>query len=239
VLADGTPKSLVMRLPNGTYGAFTAQSLGVFSLSNALASASVTFGANGEATTIGPNMLGAGGSVMEFGNASPVAWGRWIGSGIMLSYPPGPQTFTSNQGLHYVLGIPTPTLPTTGVVPFAFVAATRPTVDDGSLPPGTFSGGQLMVDFGTAKVGAQFNLAFSTFSYAVSTPGGVAAPSASISGSTFSASNASVTPSGVAPAVCLPGCLMNIQGGFFGAGASHAGFTYQGGGVSGAAVFRQ
>jgi hypothetical protein len=231
----GTPTAVATQLPNGDYAAFTVLGLGETIFSTQASSASVVFNAAGAATQIGANSIGSG-TASEFGNVSPVAWGRWTGS-LSFASP------SVNEGYHYVLGIPAPSLPVAAYVPFTFVGATRPTRVDMSETPGTFTNGQMGVNFVTKQVGIQFNTAFSGFGYAWSTPGGAADPSKSTvtiaGGSTFAGGGISITPSGSPPSSCMTRCTGNINGAFFGTGATHAGFTYQGGDVSGAAVFKQ
>jgi hypothetical protein len=226
-------------LVNGNYDAFTALGLDAYVYSSQAANVAVSFDASGAATQIGSDSIGTG-SVAQFGNVSPVAWGRWIGA--INVYPN--LSVSANQGYHYVLGIPAPSLPTTAYVPFTFMGATNPTVADGGQAPGAFTGGQMGVDFTTGKVGIQFNTVFPNFTYAWSTPGGAANPAGSSvavsSAPKFTGSIPVTVSGGVSPSdSCLSGCTGSINGAFFGAGASHAGFTYQGGSVTGAAVFKQ
>ena len=243
-----TPTTLV----NGTYDALLQVGVGAYNLASVSPGSAVTFGTAGEALTIGANAAVNGGTVYEINNMSPIAWGRWTGPNVTVPYP-GTMTVNQDQGVHYVVGIPTPTslVPTTGVVPFTFYGATNPTRDSGTSTLGSFQGGQMAVDFSTARVGLQFNVVFAgtnPFSYAVQTAGGVAAPSGSqiaISGNGFSGSTVPVTvTSGLAnvPAGCTLGCTMNVTGGFFGpSGPDYAGFVYGSSqsGVSGAAVFKK
>jgi hypothetical protein len=225
-------------LVNGSYDAFAAIGLDAYVYSSQASNVAVSFDASGAATQIGVDSIGTG-SVAESGNVSPVAWGRWIGN--INVYPN--LTVSSTQGYHYVLGIPTPALPVTAYVPFSFMGATSPTVANGNQEPGAFTNGQMGVDFSTGKVGIQFNTAFSGFSYAWSTPGGAANPAGSnvavSSAPKFSGSIPVTVAGGVPPASCTGGCTGGINGAFFGTGATHAGFTFQGGEVSGAAVFKQ
>jgi len=232
--ATGTPTAVPAKLVDGSYAAFTVLGTdGVVSTSQTT-SAPVTFDAAGAATQIGAESIGSG-TASAFGNVSPVAWGRWSGSlGFASTLP--------SEGYHYVLGLPTPALPVTALVPFTFVGATSPTLADGSQAPGAFTNGQMGVDFSSGKIGIQFNTAFSGFSYAWATPGGAANPgnsTVSVSSAPQFAGAINITASGTPPTPCTSVCSGQINGGFFGTGASHAGFTYQGGEVTGAAVFKQ
>jgi len=238
-------------LPNGAYDALLQVGFGPYNLANPLGSQPVTFGSSGEVLTIGSNTVGSGGTVYEINNMNPIAWGRWTGPAVTVPYP-GTINVSQDQGVHYVVGIPTPTalIPTTGVVPFTFVGATNPTFDAGTRVPGSFQNGQMAVDFSTARVGLQFNVAFSgpgAFTYAVQTTGGVANPGASqlaITGNTFTSTTVGVTttPSGSGAVGCSTTCQMTVSGGFFGPSApDYAGFIYGSSqsGVSGAAVFKK
>ena len=256
VIATGTPPFTQLpgtsstQLPSGTYDALLQIGWGPYNISNSLTAQPVTFGSSGEALTIGPNAVN-GGTVYEINNVSPIAWGRWTGPAVSVTYP-GTMNVTQDQGVHYVVGIPTPTslIPTTGMVPFTLVGATNPTFDAGTRVPGSFQNGQMMVDFSTARVGLQFNVVFSgpgAFTYAVQTTGGVANPSASqlaITGNTFTSTTVGVTttPFGSGAPGCSTACQMTVSGGFFGPSApDYAGFVYgsSASGVSGAAVFKK
>src|SRR5690606_33899038 len=68
-------------------------------------------------------------------------------------------------------------LPQSGTVQYALIGATKPTVRDGSVAPGTFSG-DLAVAFGAQPhVGFEFDVAIGGSTYALNSPGGVADPS--------------------------------------------------------------
>ena len=104
------------------------------------------------------------GEQVDFGSDGTLAWGRWIGSATVTSQvcdvtcPPANETYLANQGLHYVIGMPTPTLPTSGPATFTLLGATRPTYAEGTTSPGTFTG-TLAVNFaGTATIDANFTI---------------------------------------------------------------------------------
>lgn len=208
--------------------------------------ATATFDANGQMTSIAGLSggqfftLGAGGTHADFGSDGIIAWGRWIGpvggdycgDGCTLN-----ENYNANQGFHYVVGMPTTSMPQTGTATYTLVGATQPTYLDGTVPPGTFSG-RLSVDFGQLTVGMNLNVGIDGKGYAI---GG----NAQISGSTFSGSTAgSLTVAGTGGACPGSGtCSASVDGFFAGANAARAGLgyhiadAYNGRNIIGAAAF--
>ena len=159
------------------------------------------------------------GSHADFGTDSIVAWGRWIGTVRIACDPAFPCASTvnygPNQGLHYVVGVPTPVLPTSGTATYAMLGATSPTYADGHTGPGTFTG-SLNVTFGaSANIGMTFNVTMPDRSYAFS-------GTATTSSATFSLSGAATSPTSCSVA----GCNVNVAGTFFGPNAERAGTSY-------------
>jgi hypothetical protein len=183
--------------------------------------------------------LEPGGSHAEFGSDGILAWGRWIGPVTITGSEAGTVNYGPNEGLHYVVGMPTPVLPTTGSATYSLLGATSPTVVGGATPPGTVTSGALSVTWGTAR----YTLALQNF--------GVAMPGASyrLDGSTtvFSSGslwsiNPRVTPTG--GSACSSGCSASANGFFAGANAERAGMSYHindfaGKQVLGAAAFKK
>ena len=209
-------------------GTFTT--LRVLSNYNAM-SGSTTFASSGAAE---PTSL-VDGKVTEFRNANAiftpvsagaaksigtVTGGDFVGWGVWLTgtrTPIPPSAGMSADRLHYVVGIPTGLMPTTGTVSYSMIGSTAPTRADGvvgSLTSATFS-----ANFATGYASASLVANFGGPSYTTS------ASTMSISGSGFSGGS--------------------IQGNFFGANAARAGLVY--GGVdttagkyfSGSAVFQK
>jgi hypothetical protein len=184
-----------------------------------------TVNPTGEAPEIGTNKAFETGSV-----AGVIGWTRWAGgttAGTYFGNPP--VTRTERQGLHLVHGTPATDLPTSGTVNYALVGATRPTINDGSLEPGTLSGSAAVAFGSTPKVGVDLQVGIGGHSYAVATTGGVTDPTRSQmsvgSGMNFSAYGLSVAPGGP---VCTGGsCEANITGFLAGPGASHLGLSFQ------------
>jgi len=161
--------------------------------------------------------LGSGGSHADFGSDGLLTWGRWIGpvtiecTGCTTS-----QNFGPNEGLHYVVGTPTPVMPTIGTARYLPIGSTQPTFVDGS-GTGTFSftaNGGLFVDFSPqgniTLSGAQVAMPSFTYELNGSTPTG---------GNTFS-----MTPT-VNNGACS-GCSSTVDGFFAGLTAERAGIAY-------------
>jgi len=161
----------------------------------------------------------------ESGNDGIIAWGRWTG-GVNMTYPcDGPctaqPTYADNQGLHYVVGLPTPILPTTGTATYTMLGATSPTYVDGHTSPGNFTG-TLDVAFTAAgaNVGMNFNVVMPDATYAL-------AGNTTTTSSQFSAGTDLKTLS-VTGGNCASGaCSSQVQGFFAGPTAERAGVAYQ------------
>ena len=165
-----------------------------------------------------------------------LAWGRWTGTVVAGS---GSETYSANQGLHYVIGTPTPVLPAQGSATYLLAGATRPTyVNDTGVGPGSFTG-SLAVSFGATP-------SVSTVDWRVTMPDRVYSIDNTAltlqSGSTFAAAGAGTQN-------CLNACRTDISGFFAGANAERFGAGYRiidgagqaanGNAVVGAAAFRR
>jgi hypothetical protein len=163
-------------------------------------------------------------AISDSGTDGVLAWGRWTGGTTAATGTASAATFGANQGFHYVIGQPTSAMPTSGVASMSLVGATKPTINDGSLAPGSFAGA-LKVDFGAYKVGADFTVSIGALTLPIVTAGGLAAPSSSelsISGASF---NGTVTSAAGSCGACT--CTANVTGLFSGAGATSAGMAYK------------
>jgi len=124
---------------------------------SSMATGNAVFNSIGQLTqvTIGGTTykMEAGSSHADFGSDGILAWGRWIGpvsiTGNACEAGTCNENYNENQGFHYVVGVPTPVMPTTGTATYILAGATRPTYTDGLTAPGTFSG-SLSVQFGTS-----------------------------------------------------------------------------------------
>lgn len=200
-----------------------------------------------ESPTIGNTTQNDSGSV-----ADVIGWTRWADGttgGRYFNDEDGIE-MPANGGWHIVAGDPATNLPTSGTVQYALIGSTDPTIRDGSLTPGTFSG-ELAVAFGaTPKVGVEFDVAIGGNSYAINTPGGVADPMAGgmaldPSDMRFGTNiNEPVLAQGSGPACGGSGdCQATINGFLSGDGGTYAGVVYTFGNagfdqqIDGSAVF--
>jgi hypothetical protein len=186
------------------------------------------FDGSGQMTSlVGQNLFGefniGTGSHADFGTDGILAWGRWTGDVFVGVDGSLAQTYSANQGMHYVIGIPTAMMPTTGTGTYALMGATRPTyLNDIGVAPGTFSG-SLNVDFARLTVGMDLRV---TMSDSIYTIGG----NASISGGPFFAGfqqSGQGTLSVASPSGgCVSGCNALVTGFFAGTNADRAGLGY-------------
>ena len=245
--STGDPIIPVVPLQSGSgYAAATAFDESGYPYVFAYTPSDAVFNSAGQLTdvTMGPYdhyTLGAGGSNVDFGTDGILAWGRWIGP-VSGTYGCDGAcglnvTYNANQGLHYVIGMPTPVMPTTGSAIFTLLGATSPTYTDGRSAPGTFAG-SLEVLFGARST--------VTMAFSVDMPDGnkyLMNGSTAASGAMFSTSSLSVT--GAGGNACGSGCYSYVQGFFSGANAARAGVAYHisdyypaGADIVGAAAFK-
>lgn len=167
-----------------------------------------------------------GGLHVDFGTDGILAWGRWIGPVENPNSFSGSELYGATDGLHYVVGLPTPSMPTSGTATYTLLGATQATYY--SFTPSTSIGtlsGTLSVDFGNFSVGLNLNINMSDgMGYAI---GG----SADISGSKFAGFQdlqgaGTLTVSGTSSGACSSGCTAKVEGFFAGATAERAGLAY-------------
>jgi hypothetical protein len=172
------------------------------------------------------------GQVNEPGNDGIVGWGRWTGDVTQaLNLCEGPcgspvvETYNPDQGLHYVIGTPTASMPLTGTASYNLLGATKPTYLTGGL--GTLTSLGLSVDFGRLTVGMDLRVAMSDGN------GWQVGGNAQISANTFSGSfdpfgggNLTVTGTGGSACGGASSCGALVEGFFAGASAERAGLVY-------------
>jgi len=194
-----------------------------------------------ESPEIGSNAGNEVGSV-----AGVIGWTRWAGGATAGKYfSVSVIERTDKQGLHFVYGEPATDLPTSGTASYALVGSTSPTISDGSVDPGSFTGSAAVAFGSTPTVGVDLHVSIGGHTYDVATNGGVTNPSLSPmavqDNMTFFANGLSVAAGG--PACASGSCGADIRGFLAGPGASHLGLSYLIGGntggpsVSGAAAF--
>jgi hypothetical protein len=101
----------------------------------------------------------------DFGTDGILTWGRWVGQVTTGALVTG---HSENQGLHYIVGLPTTVLPVSGGASYTLAGATQPTYLDGATAPGTFTGSV------TANFGATPSV--STVGWQVAMPGSGTVP---------------------------------------------------------------
>lgn len=198
--------------------AYGEQSEGFFAQLNS-GNSSATFNGTGQMTAFAFEngyAIAPGGSHADFGTDGILAWGRWVGE---VTVQGSTQTYDGNQGLHYVVGLPTASMPLSGSATYNLLGATSPTYIDGSAPPGTFNGA-LTVNFGLRSTGVvmALNVGIDGKSYAIT-------GNAPISGNTFSGFSGSILTGG-ANGACVQGCSTGVNGFFAGPTAERAGLAY-------------
>lgn len=167
--------------------------------------------------------LQSGGQNVDFGSDGILTWGRWVGTvDIECGECATPQTFNSNQGLHYVVGMPTVNMPASGTATYALAGATQPTFVDGSGSPGTFSfaqGGGLFVNYG-----ATYSVSLSQAQVTMPNWG-----TYNLNGSTCSSGSSfsmSLFATGTGQACPACSCSSFMTGFFAGTNAERAGIAY-------------
>ena len=181
----------------------------------------VTCTAAGNCTVLdlpGGKLLQNSSSVAEQGGDSIIAWGRWA-NGRYNNTSPGYRNtdLSDQQGLHYVYGLPTPTLPSTGSFGYSVLGATMATSLDGTLGLGTFSGtlaggNVLAVNFASGKMDLGFQVAFAGPTYTVQGSNLSVTPQFSFSGAQLTCGNCTGA---------------SVNGFFAGPAAERAGLGYQ------------
>ena len=144
-----------------------------------------------------------------------------------------------NQSWHTIWGSPVTNLPTTGLVNFSLIGATKATQTNGEGGFGTFAG-SLAVNFATMRVGIDATVDFGGTRYAFATNGGVGNPTLGLD-NLFGGRRFDATLATTANGSVLTGGTA-VQGFLAGNGASHAGMTYAiraaaGNEIQGAAAF--
>jgi len=169
------------------------------------------------------------GSNVDFGTDGIVAWGRWVGTAeVVANFCEGAcgtstETYGQNQGLHYVVGLPTSSMPQSGTASYTLLGATQPTYLDGSQSPGSFSGG-LTVNFGSLTVSTALNVVMPDASYAIRGDAPISGNVFANTGCTFC--DSTLTISGGSCGGACGYCEVKVNGFFAGSTAERAGLGY-------------
>lgn len=145
--------------------------------------------------TFTPVSAGAAASLGTVTGGDFIGWGVWT-TGTRTANPSG--TLTSADRLHYVVGIPTAVMPTSGSASYSLIGSTAPTRFNGDV--GSLTSATFIADFSGGYVSTSLVTSFGT----------VSDTSLSVIGSSIAGGNGS------------------IRGNFFGANAARAGLVYGG-----------
>lgn len=164
-----------------------------------------------------------GGTLAEGGNYGPYSWGRIVNATVEQVYAHAGQTFTENRyigpngGLYFAAGPATVDMPKSGSFRYELVPGIqmRPSFLSEASISGALTSGQLTGTFTPTggSIAASLGLTVNSQAYAVSGSGAITANTFFVQGT--------ATGSG-----CSSTCFSMVQGGFAGAGASHAAAGY-------------
>jgi hypothetical protein len=180
--------------------------------------------------------LSRGSAVHADAGSDPyMSWGRWTAGSAKVTM----LGFTSNvalgenQSIHYLVGVPTVTMPTSGSFRYELLGSTSPTVSDGSMAPGTFKlNAAVQFSSGEAtRIGLEGNVKMGSAQFNVTTAGGLGNPKDSeltMRGtSTFGGTLVTQPNAGNPTFDCgQAGCRVRIDGGFYGPEAARMGLGY-------------
>ncbi len=145
-----------------------------------------TLAANGAltATQDGVNTRGIGtATATDISGNSRFLIGRWADGEYESTSNSEDTALTSAQGFHYLLAGPTTgdfALPTMGSIEYELIAATAPTIQDGSLAPGQFEADMIVLFGTTPTVAMEGSITLPTsgddYVYSFASTGGIANP---------------------------------------------------------------
>lgn len=152
--------------------------------------------------------------IFDSGNDGIVGWGRWTGP---VSISGSNYVYGPNEGMHYVVGVPTAVLPG-GSATYSLAHATQPTHTGGTYVPGTLTVANMGVNFGTSQVTSlTLSADLNSKTYTVNNVGPM-----TISAGAFSGSLSGNSSSGCS----WTNCTGTVYGAFFGTNAERAGISY-------------
>ncbi|MDO4906145.1 MAG: FecR domain-containing protein [Lautropia sp.] len=191
-----------------------------------------------------PSCLSLGtATIAESGSTPHVSWGRWTDGSVRLRHLliSLEESLRDTEGIHYLAGTPTVTMPTEGQARYQLIGATAPTFASGQYRPGSFSG-QGLVQFGPGtgtRVAIEGEIRFGNDQhYRMVSDGArfdaqhrlidIGNSNLHMSTSNTFSGDLSVQSIGSNDEMkCGSGnCRAGIDGAFFGEQASHMGFSY-------------
>src|SRR5690606_28741537 len=117
--------------------------------------------------------------IEDAGHDEWTSWGRWTDGYAHLTAIGLPMHIAADERLHYLVGVPSTTIPTHGVFGYELIGATRATLTGGG-PTGSLDGRAAVAFSPTgARVGIDASVAFAEGAYRIATPGGVDDPARS------------------------------------------------------------
>jgi len=156
-------------------------------------------------------------TIADAGNDGIIGWGRWTDGAYTINGTP--QTpLNDKQSLHYVVGVPTASMPTTGSASYSVIGSTSPTLVSGTQPAGSLVSAALSVDFGLAEV--NYSLLASVGGFTYSGEGTSQALGGPVNTYTFSNNTTGTACAGAC------GCSGEVKLLFTGTNATRAGITY-------------
>jgi len=190
------------------------------------------FDAQGRLTSITDSINGSSATLVngqhaEFNSDGILAWGRWTGE---VGFDAGrgivSEIYNANRGFHYVVGMPTASMPTSGTATYSLAGATSPTYADGRSAPGTFTGNLGVTFGGSTSITGNFAVAMPDgkgWQWSSSTATSSALFSMSVQN--FGSPPFPITGTGGACAG-VSSCRADVTGFFAGASAERAGIGY-------------
>lgn len=181
--------------------------------------------------------------VVDAGHTDDLTWGRWVNGNARITVLglQSNRALGANDGVHYLVGVPTVTMPTSGSAYYTVAGATSPTFASGAVAPGSFTG-QGLVQFGSGeatRIGFRGDITFRSgehyqmFSNGTRTDTSgrlveIGATQIRMTGrTTFSGALGVVSVGGADRLGCgAAGCQANLEGGFYGPAAASMGIGY-------------
>ncbi len=162
-------------------------------------------------------------SLADVGSDSIIGWGRWTGGTLSVANGqavPMSTGFGEVGNAHYVVGLPTTDMPTSGSATYALLGATQPTESYGGTT-GTLNSASLSVNFGAMpSVTTSLSITMPTINNSFTVNATLSGPG----DHSFGGSGAFTSD---VQGFCSGACQTDIQGFFAGPAAARAGYAYK------------